>query len=440
MSTKTKKYPNVDPSLDSVDVGSIRRGIFFHFDANELLATLLLVVSTNLLSLESPLEAFSPGRSAGVSLLFSCGAIILSFAFLKRLRNYPGVGQLHYVLPVFLASYGTAIAAILILRLNYSIFVLILSLVMTVLAQGCFLLARDRLIPKVKYFIVEGGRTADIVLPSAIEVLRPDKPAIPEDPNVAIVADLHYDHSAQWLRVFAQAALRGVPVYHVTEVIETITGRVQIDHLSENHFGSLLVIGAYSAAKRIVDIIVAVVLLLLLAPLFFVVACSIRLQSKGPVFFRQMRVGFRGKIFEVIKFRTMYTQDASADDRATAMTSQDDDRITAVGHFLRRSRIDELPQLINVLRGEMSLIGPRPEALALSRWYLSEIPFYEYRHIVRPGITGWAQVNQGHVTDLTDVREKLHYDFFYIKNFSYWLDFLILIRTVNTIFTGFGAK
>jgi lipopolysaccharide/colanic/teichoic acid biosynthesis glycosyltransferase len=126
--------------------------------------------------------------------------------------------------------------------------------------------------------------------------------------------------------------------------------------------------------------------------------------------------------------------------RNSAITQTRDPRITRVGQFLRRTRIDELPQIWNIIRGEMSWIGPRPEALPLSEWYLTELPFYTYRHIVRPGITGWAQVNQGHVADLDGVHEKLHYDFFYIKNFSAWLDLLITWRTIGIVFSGFGAK
>ena len=114
--------------------------------------------------------------------------------------------------------------------------------------------------------------------------------------------------------------------------------------------------------------------------------------------------------------------------------------MTRIGRFLRRTRIDELPQIWNILRGEMSWIGPRPEALALSEWYETELPFYVYRHIVRPGISGWAQVNQGHVAQLDQVFEKLHYDFYYIKNFSAWLDLVILAKTLRTIMSGFGAK
>jgi lipopolysaccharide/colanic/teichoic acid biosynthesis glycosyltransferase len=122
------------------------------------------------------------------------------------------------------------------------------------------------------------------------------------------------------------------------------------------------------------------------------------------------------------------------------MTQSDDARVTRLGRFLRRTRIDELPQIWNILRGEMSWIGPRPEAMSLSSWYEGELPFYRYRHIVRPGITGWAQVNQGHVCSLSDVDHKLQFDFYYIKNISYWMDILILIKSFRVVLTGFGAK
>jgi lipopolysaccharide/colanic/teichoic acid biosynthesis glycosyltransferase len=123
-----------------------------------------------------------------------------------------------------------------------------------------------------------------------------------------------------------------------------------------------------------------------------------------------------------------------------AITSKDDDRITRVGAVLRNYRIDELPQIFNILKFQMSWIGPRPEAEVLSVWYTSELPFYRYRHVVKPGISGWAQVNQGHVAEVEQVHRKLQYDFYYIKYFSPWLDLLILFRTIKTMLTGFGAK
>ncbi|RYE98009.1 MAG: sugar transferase, partial [Oxalobacteraceae bacterium] len=178
-------------------------------------------------------------------------------------------------------------------------------------------------------------------------------------------------------------------------------------------------------------------------PPLIVVALMVRASSPGPILFRQRRMGYRGIPFDMIKFRTMVQQVAATGDdaaRHSAITRDADDRITKIGRFLRRSRIDELPQIVNILRGEMSWIGPRPEAVSLSTWYENELPFYAYRHIVRPGITGWAQVNQGHVAGLDDVHVKLHYDFYYIKFFSSWLDLLIAIRTIGIMATGFGAK
>jgi lipopolysaccharide/colanic/teichoic acid biosynthesis glycosyltransferase len=165
----------------------------------------------------------------------------------------------------------------------------------------------------------------------------------------------------------------------------------------------------------------------------------IKIDSKGPALFRQKRMGYRGKVFHMYKLRTMSIAH-NGDDKLQSMTHSDDERITRIGAFLRRTRIDELPQIFNILRGEMSWIGPRPETVSLSEWYEKEIPFYRYRHIVRPGITGWAQVSQGHVFSIDDTNSKLRYDFFYIKNISYWMDVFIAFKTVRVIFFGTGAK
>ena len=141
------------------------------------------------------------------------------------------------------------------------------------------------------------------------------------------------------------------------------------------------------------------------------------------------------------KFRTMRPDAGEVRTELDSfITQKDDQRITRVGRFLRRTRIDELPQVINILRGQMSWIGPRPEAAKLSEWYVEEIPFYRYRHVVRPGITGWAQVNQGHVAEIAEIKRKLQFDFYYIRNFSLWLDILILVKTIKTVVTGFGSK
>jgi lipopolysaccharide/colanic/teichoic acid biosynthesis glycosyltransferase len=216
---------------------------------------------------------------------------------------------------------------------------------------------------------------------------------------------------------------------------------VQIQHLSENSFGSLAPARAYMAVKHLGDFLFAAVLLPLALPAMLACATAIRIGDGRPVLFRQKRVGRGGREFTVYKFRTMrLVGDLDPNDRRAAMTGEDDVRITRLGGFLRRARLDELPQLWNIIRGEMSFIGPRPEAQILSSWYTKEIPFYRYRHVVRPGISGWAQVNQGHVAEVEEVHRKLQYDFFYVKYFSPWLDVLILFKTVKTMLSGFGAR
>ena len=223
-------------------------------------------------------------------------------------------------------------------------------------------------------------------------------------------------------------------------MLESLTGRVQVRYLSENSFGSLVPARAYSAIKHLGDFMLAVAVLPVLVPVLALTALAIRLIDDGPVLFRQRRTGRQGRQFWVTKFRTMKVAGEIEDQCRAAMTDQGDVRITRLGGFLRRSRIDELPQVWNILKGEMSWIGPRPEAEVLSVWYTGDIPFYRYRHVVRPGISGWAQVNQGHVAEVDDIHLKLQYDFFYIKYFSPWLDILIVFRTIRTMLTGFGSS
>jgi lipopolysaccharide/colanic/teichoic acid biosynthesis glycosyltransferase len=255
----------------------------------------------------------------------------------------------------------------------------------------------------------------------------------------AIVADFSADMPDEWEAFLADAALAGRIVYQVKQLSESLTGRVELEHLSENSFGSLLPARGYFYLKGLIDFLAAVVVLPLALPLMAIIAIAIRLDSKGPALFRQKRVGHSGKRITVYKFRTMRAVKVE-NERHAAMTRSDDDRVTRVGKTLRKLRLDELPQIFNILKWQMSWIGPRPEAEVLSVWYTSEIPFYRYRHVVKPGISGWAQVNQGHVAEVDEVHRKLQYDFYYIKYFSPWLDILILFRTIKTMLTGFGSR
>jgi len=196
--------------------------------------------------------------------------------------------------------------------------------------------------------------------------------------------------------------------------------------------------GALPFSKKITDILLASALLLTALPLMLLVALAIKYDSPGPMFYRQERVGLRGRHFKVLKFRSM-RQDAEADGRPVWAAAQDD-RITRVGRFIRWARIDELPQLLNVLRGEISVIGPRPERPYFVEQFNKLIPSYDERHSVLPGITGWAQVNYPYGASLEDAREKLRYDLYYIANYSFRLDLQILLATVRVVLSGKGAR
>ena len=194
---------------------------------------------------------------------------------------------------------------------------------------------------------------------------------------------------------------------------------------------------SYAPLKRVLDVVVVGLTMVIWLPVSLIVALVVRLDSKGPILYRQARVGRDGKLFTLTKFRTMVV-DAEA--TGPQFTMEDDPRITRTGSFLRKSRLDEFPQLWSVLRGELSLIGPRPERPVFVEVFSREIPFYESRLLVRPGVTGWAQVNYGYADDQAETIEKLTYDLFYIKHSSFWLDLHITGKSIWTVLTGFGAR
>jgi sugar transferase (PEP-CTERM system associated) len=235
--------------------------------------------------------------------------------------------------------------------------------------------------------------------------------------------------------------LAGVKVEEATSWLEKISGRIEVDHLYPSWliFTDGFQLSAFGRLfRRTLNLTAALVGLVLALPLLPLIALAIKLDSPGAVLYRQRRVGRGGKIFYCYKFRTM-RRDAEADTGATWATDNDP-RITRVGKFLRLSRLDEIPQLWCVLKGDMQFVGPRPERPEFVEWLTKEIPYYGVRHAVRPGITGWAQVQYKYGNTLEDAREKLQYDLFYIKNASVGLDFLIMFQTVKIVTLGRGAR
>ena len=189
-------------------------------------------------------------------------------------------------------------------------------------------------------------------------------------------------------------------------------------------------------AKRLIDIAVSLFVIAPLFPIWFLVSLAIKIESRGPVLYRQERVGNIGRVFMINKFRSMMQEAETM--TGPVWAKEEDPRITNVGRLLRRFRLDEVPQFINVLVGDMSVVGPRPERPYFVQKLMEEFPFYYRRHRIRTGITGWAQIKHSYDSSLSDVREKLKYDFFYIENMSLSLDFLIMLRTVLVMISGKG--
>lgn len=242
--------------------------------------------------------------------------------------------------------------------------------------------------------------------------------------------------SAEWAAALSRAMLAGAKVRHIGEYEEEVRGAVALDHFDLDHV-SHSGIASYATAKRLLDI-GTVLFFLPIATLAFAMGALMVLITMGrPVFFVQDRVGLGGKVFRMWKLRTMRNARRATDICATAPNDQ---RITRVGAFLRRFRIDELPQLWHVLKGEMSLIGPRPEQPALAVQYETDLPAFAYRHLVRPGITGWAQVRAPYAANLSETRTKLAYDLYYVKRLSLLLDLQIIARTFWTLSMGGGVR
>jgi exopolysaccharide biosynthesis polyprenyl glycosylphosphotransferase len=242
------------------------------------------------------------------------------------------------------------------------------------------------------------------------------------------------------LKTLMAMRLRGICVYELSTFYEQFWGKIPSLAIADDWFaftsGFILLHHRINVKiKRLVDMTISGALLLATLPLMLLVALAIRIDSPGPVFYSQVRTGINKRPFKVHKFRSMYRD---AEKRGIQWASSRDPRITRVGGWLRAMRIDELPQLLNVLRGEMSLIGPRPERPEFDLKLREEIPYYDLRYLVKPGITGWAQVNYPYGSSVEDAYQKVAYDLYYIKNYSLWLDATIILKTIRVVFLGKG--
>lgn len=284
--------------------------------------------------------------------------------------------------------------------------------------------------------VLPGGATERLLASPGVSVEERDDGGGHSGPLDGIVTDLHTSFSG-YANTLAEYSMKGLPTYHAGYIYELVTARVLLGASCKTSI-DVSTRRYYPYIKRGTDLLLVVGSLPVTVPLALLTALAIRLESRGSLLFWQKRIGRGGETFQMVKFRSMHVGNKGETDDVFA--DEEDDRVTTVGRVIRKLRIDELPQFWNVLKGEMSLIGPRPEQVGLAENFSDNMDLYRYRHLVRPGISGWAQVLHGYAADEEETRRKLEHDLYYVKHQSVTLDLLIVYLTLKTILTGFGAR
>ncbi|HLI33568.1 MAG TPA: TIGR03013 family XrtA/PEP-CTERM system glycosyltransferase [Terriglobia bacterium] len=385
-----------------------------------------------------------------------------SVVFIRLLQSFAvaalALGALYYVSPELSPGKEIAVLGIpisLVLILSWHLFLIkrgsLLRDAERVLMVGTSeagislvreILKHPELNLKVVGFLDEKGENLgkSLVNPKVIGAVSQLEEIVGRERVDHVVLSLSERRGSMPLRELVRLKLAGIRVQDTPTFHEEITGRIPLEHLS----ASWLILSdgfrksrSVKSLKRAFDIVGALIGIILTLPVMILVAAAIRLESGRPILFRQRRLGLRGVPFEMLKFRSMHPD---ADAHGPRWTADGDCRITRVGCMLRKYRLDELPQLFNVLKGEMSLVGPRPEQPYFCTLLEKEIPFFTERHSVRPGITGWAQVKFRYGASVQDAKSKLEFDLFYIKHLSLLLDWAIILETFKVMLVSRGAK
>lgn len=377
----------------------------------------------------------TPDLGQKTALIVTSIAFLISHIFVRKINtSYPGGQSSMFIAPQVITVYVLIALLSFFLTPNISRFILLSSGAFALL---WFYLAHFSTLKyrRLKLAIIKGGMSEhlfelDNIDARALETL--DLQGVRYDAVVADFNNLHKEDE----RFLTQCALNRIPVYDASLVYESLSGRVRINRMSENNLGALLPTKVYEATKLLMDLSIVLLSLPIVLPIGLITALLIKLESPGPIIYTQQRIGLGNKEFTIYKFRSMRFDR----EQTQQFAGEDDPRITRIGRIIRKLRIDELPQFLNIIKGDMSLIGPRPEQPNFVQEFDEKIPFYNYRHVVKPGITGWAQVRQGYTDDADATRIKIEHDFYYIKNCSTYLDLHIVFLTIKTMLTGFGAR
>lgn len=255
-----------------------------------------------------------------------------------------------------------------------------------------------------------------------------------------IIIQPHFKKEPEFIKTIYQLLPKKIAIIDLITFYETIFQKLPLEELEESWFIEKITTRRhlYDAAKRIIDIVFSLILGVVFLPFMAVIALLIKLTSKGPVIYTQERVGLNNKAFTLFKFRTMYHDpsiNADAFSSAPQWSKTNDTRVTKIGKIFRYTHLDEIPQLINILKGDLSFVGPRPERPEFVSQLKEKIPYYEIRHLIKPGFTGWAQINYRYGASIKDAYEKLQYDIYYLKNRSVFLDILIFLKTIRLLFS-----
>ena len=364
-------------------------------------------------------------------------AFITSLWVSVTLLKLPRYDFHNRILVVNLIVFGLFIAVLAIARIHiYSRTVVVSEFVVTAMLLVIFFSIEKRLFPKV-LGVLPGIDASEFENYPWVKLkqLRLEKPELGQLDG--IIANLGEGHGQKHTRYLTYIAQTRIPIYDINVLSEILWGRIQLTDLHIDDLDRFRPSIIHLAIKRLFDIVFVLSISPVALLLGLIISLAIKLDTPGPVLFSQERTGRHGKPFTMFKFRSMYDNKY---DEQSSFAVKNDKRITSSGKVLRRLRLDELPQLWNVLKGEMSTIGPRPEQLQFTTHFDELIPYYGFRHIVRPGITGWSQVMFGYAATDEQTRTKLAFDFFYIKHISMWLDFVILFKPIRTIAIGSGAR
>ncbi len=399
------------------------------------LSLVCLVVFETILSLSMEGQyLFNASDTIRWSALLITGTYLIIFVVALRLSRWIRFRTGEQLLSVWLILGLCGILCLMMFRLPYSVTFLALiyptaTAILLLFGKGLSQRSSMRIGVPAQLFQQLDNRAGTFI--------RMESVSLPEAAIDAVLVSNKQLSDSGWTPFLSWCAMNAVPVIMLRDYLEAESGRVDLKNFSFTDLLRVRTSDTYLFLKRVFDVGCSVLFLLVFGIPMILLAALIKLETVGPAIFVQQRVGLGGVSFDMYKFRSMV---ANAENEGAQFASKGDKRVTHIGKFIRKYRIDELPQLYNVLRGDMSLIGPRPEQMDLLEGLVESVPLFPFRHSVRPGITGWAQVCQGYAYDIDSSSEKITYDLFYIKNLSFLLDMTIVIRTIRILLTGFGSR